>query len=314
VVSKFEKVYVYLKMKVNLKSLSSKLTVIEIAESDVVGDIQQKLTSTGQLTEDSVVKLIFRGVILDPGKKISDYPEIKDDVTIVYMQSRKKVVVPASTSSAAATGPAVPVVPAQLAPPAVAPPPAVPPPPPAAPAPAPPPAIPPLPAYFAGVEISSLRDAVMGIALNQLMTNPQRLLQLIRTNAQINQLRENDPLQFDAIITHPNFIVGMLQGAGLAGDGGGSGGDYGLGDPDGMMLSGDEPLPPFATDTIRAATPGVPTGHQITITTEEKKWLEEVSQMAPTITLSEIIQIYVACGRNRDETVNTLLSIQYSDN
>ena len=46
---------------------------------------------------------------------------------------------------------------------------------------------------------------------------------------------------------------------------------------------------------------------QIDITDEDKNNIEEIMMMLESVSQDEVIQTYVACGKNKEMTINTLL-------
>lgn len=271
-------------MKLILQSLGNKKTEINVNESDPVETIKQELIKSEKMPVSKVIKLIFRGEILNHTKKISDYKEIKDASTLIYVQSDPKVtpppqppssVVTTTATSSAETGPSNPG------------------------------GVAPLPTTFNGMSINTLRQYAITSVLGRIMGNSELFLTTLLMDPNMRTIQATDPAGFNNIIRHPMFLgTGLINL--LNNDGGGGGaddGNYEDGNLDDSFSFGSTTMPAI-TSTENTTTPT----SVITLTQDEKQFLDQAVQMVPEISPSEILQIYLACDKNKDATLNTLLN------
>lgn len=275
-------------MKLQLKSLSNLSTEIEVSDNDTVDSIRQALIKEGKVDAEYVIRLIASGVVLELDKKISDY-KLKDGQMIVYMQTKKRISenptlnqqtseqvtetsqqVTGTTQIMRTTEPVEGTL-QQNAQTTEA----------------------PLPSTFNGINIDIIRQYAIMSVINRVLSNSQLFSQILMQDQNMVSLRSSNPTEFDNIINHSNFLLSINN-----------------------MISTDEfenPIPFQTVDNSLSTVLGPISQNNnsttnIVLTQEDKQFIDEVRQIAPNVSEGEIIQYYLACGKDKDVTVNNILN------
>jgi hypothetical protein len=277
-------------MKLILRSMTNSKLDIEVNDDDKIDSIRLKLIELGKTPADYVVRLISNGVILDLEKKVSDYSILKDGGNVVFMQTKKKVNQPETTlepvqAPASAPAPA----PAQ--------------------APVPVPAQAPLPVTFAGTNINLLRQIAIMSVMNRVLSDSSVFLQILLQDQNIAALRASNPTEFDNIVNHPDFLAhaGINNDEFAMNENGYEDEDEGEHQHQHQHQHEHMPELQHASDLNNNEHPNRTI--RIALSGDEKMFIDEVQRMVPDISSSEIIQLFLACDKNRDATVNMVLSM-----
>ena len=266
-------------MKLLLKSLTNETTNIEVSDTDTVNAIRQKLIENKKISAEFVVKLIANGVILDLDKNISNYPILKDGQIVVFMQTKQKI--------ADVTKPIVQPITSNISNPSLTSQSTV---------------LPlnifannttntinqdnQLPTSFSGVNIDLLRRSAFISILGAVFSSPQDYIPLLLRDQRFSDLRNVNPTEFDNIVNNPGFILSPFE------------------------LPNDNLDTDTSTDPLLQQVPNANSTIRITLTTEESLFLEQIKEMAPHVSKTDILQYFIACDRNRDATLDMVLSLQ----
>lgn len=130
-----------------------------------------------------------------------------------------------------------------------------------------------------------------------LLSDSKLLLETVRRDENINLLRQLNPTLFDATVAHPSFIGDLRVGLRSP--------EYGTDDI--VPLSEPTGLSSTGLSSTGLSSTGL-SGTGFGMTNEDYSNLTEVSKIVPHALAEDIIQIYIACGKDKDATVNFLLS------
>lgn len=282
-------------MKLQLKSLGNITTDIEVSSDDMVDTIRQKLIEVGKVSADYIVKLIESGCILDLDKRISEYPNLKDEGTVIYIQTKKKI--PETKTQTQVPQPSVPIQPdVSTQSPIVQ-------------------SVPqtqnqtqqaPLPSTFNGINMDMFRQFTIMNVIGRVLSNPQLFSQILIQDPNMSLLRSNNQIEFDDIINHPSFLAAGINTMAI-GDDLEESNMFSIGQSTDESLSEEGTVNP--SDNLQGASAPV----RIILTQDEKQFIDEIRQMAPHVSHTEIIQYYLACGKDRDVTVNMVLNIPHDN-
>jgi hypothetical protein len=285
-------------VKVILRSINNQTFEVNINPEDKVEVLVDELIKAGKMVskDEQVAKFIKSGIVLDNNASFVTYHPT-DGMTIVYMITKKKPAPPVEqvvteTLPAPATVLTTPVQnnnQTNLVEPSV---------------PDATPLVNPLPDSFAGVSVGMLRQMTIGIVLNHVLSNKELFKEVLLSIPQVQQLRAVSPDDFDALISHPEFIPNgaMVDAAGMGGMGGGfdgvGGGDY----------NDDE----NEDNVIDALSNQLTSQLNIDLTHEDQEFLKTIVQngvmMGVDVNPAEAMQIYVACGKDKDLTISMLFN------
>lgn len=293
-------------MKLKLQSLSQATTEVEVLPEETVEVMRLKLVEAGKVSAESVVKLIHKGTVLDLNKKISEY-QIVEGSQIVYLQTKKRMTDtkpetkteeksnPNSTNSTNpnSTNPTNPTnqqpVNQQTNSPvnSTA------------------PHVEPLPATFNGVSMDMFRQFATMTVIGSVLSNPQLFQQILMQNPNMAMLRSSNPTEFDTIINHPSFLsVGVSPMQSDEDDQYDEASMFPIG-PQNNFISPTGPTGEINGGQIDNGGP-----IRIILSQEDKQFVDEVRSMAPHVSLGEIVQYYIACNKDKNVTVDMVLSIQ----
>jgi len=154
----------------------------------------------------------------------------------------------------------------------------------------------------------------LSIAMTNILLDRERFLQLILENHQIQLVRSADPEAFDNIVRHPQFIP---HGGSLNVQGGGGGGhhddhNHNHGDSDENSLYDQlyEENPGEGTQRFSTGNSEIDelTKEQLD---EVKNGCDQMQSMGLNTSLDEVLQMYVACGKNINVVIDNMLSANY---
>ena len=303
-------------MKILLKSVSNAGATIDVNEDDTVESISSKLVELMHIPLDHNIKLVYMGNILDFTQKISHYG-IKDGSQVIYFHTKKKENKPVAHVQPQSQQPQNDVLQTASS-------------------------IgnnndneysndddededededegnPALPSTFNGVDINIFRQFAIMNVLGRVISSPQIFSTILLQDPQIQLLHNNNPDEFDSIIFHPDFLPGEL---------GNVTGSISINDSN-MHNMHDMHEPSLENNdndsqnhvgqqdqiSIQALGPqALGPSNRIILSKDDKDFIDEVKLIVPDVTDQEIIQIYLACDKNKEATVNALLNNKYSN-
>lgn len=291
-------------MNVFLKTLSNAIHEIKVNTTDTIGSMCDKLLEKKIVKEDQEVKFILDGKILEHTDTLDKY-DIKEGTTLVLFTSKKKTkrqnVISPQTTSVLQNPVAIqqiatptPVAIQQIATPTAIPPPVV----------QNTSNVPTqLPSTYQGVDINMLRNTCVSIALTNVLSNRNKFLQILLENPQIQIVRAADPIGFDNLIRHPQFLPhsGSINI---------SGGAYETPTDD---QKEDEDIGNTIEETKHSNTAVNQETTQLTIEQlqEVRNGWSQMQSMGVDTTFSEMLQMYVACDNNINIVIDNMLSFNY---
>lgn len=296
-------------VKITCQSISNVKVDVEVNLTDTVSVLKDKIVEQGKAPADANMKFIYKGGVMIPTDPLSKY-DIVDGSSIVFMVTKpkkvepvqeqvsteSKVVQPTSNTSNTPNTPNTSTASNVLP-------------------------IPnpnavnattttatntaPIATSFHGLSINMMRQFSVPAVLAEVLSNKQLFLEILQKNQQAATIRAADPAGFDAIILHPDFLPqGSVR---LDGSDGHDHGDIdGDGDGDGEGTEyGTGANPVSAGSTMNAI-------NSLGLTNEDKTFLKELmTQMAALgvqSSLEEIIGVYIACDKDKDQTVALLMN------
>jgi len=115
-----------------------------------------------------------------------------------------------------------------------------------------------------------------------LLNHPEFRFEILRSDPRLNQFITQNENEFRRIVTANDFLENGFQ----------------------MMENIENTL---GMDTQQYSDGPTADQVQIDITDEDKNNIEEIMMMLESVSQDEVIQTYVACGKNKEMTINTLL-------
>jgi len=307
-------------IKLVMKSIKNESVEINIDSNLKVDDIRKKLVEKKICTDTDNVKIIYKGSILDLNKQINYYPTINDNETLVYLVSKKKISKKKSESKLNTDQPVAseqqsvaseqqPVATEQQLI-----------------------ATEQQPAgterdslsmMYSGLNINSLRELVLSTALSRMMTNPQILLQTISNDPQIQMLRSINSEEFDSIILNPTFLnlssmtsnnsiplrISTRESSTRPAEQGSFLGS--VEDNSRETFSRSEPITfPVLNNQGNSNENNINNPFrtlEIQINDEDKKFIDEIMVIIPSISVNEAVQVYLSCNKDKNATMDILL-------
>ena len=278
-------------MKLHLKDIKKTNTTVEVNNDDKVDEIRLKLIGLGKVPNDVIVRLICKNTILDLTKKISEYDILKDGETVIYLATKQKLgqstiqsttqsTQNPSTTQTTSQAPASNQLPSNDENNE--------------------PEVTPLPTMLHGININNLRQFFATTVINRVLSTPQVFREILLQDPSITQLRNASPADFDSLVNHPDFL-GTHNIVPMNPDG-----DAGLDNGDFNMF----PMPVLDNnDSSNGTSSNSGNGNvRLQISQEDKHFIEEVCKMVPGVSAAEVMQYYLICEKNKDATVNMVLS------
>jgi hypothetical protein len=274
--------------KLVLKNLDKKvITYEEYDFNKTVKDLKDQMSQDHNLDGD--IKIIYIGKVLQDKNTIASY-NIKEGAQLVFVVNKKKVDVPQPEPTPVAPSPPTPVNQADPTP---------------------------APVQNAGAQ----QNVIAGLSNNpQIMQNVmhQSLLQILSSHPQMQQIRQQDPAGFDALVNSPSFIQQVMQ-FGMAQQGNMAQGNLG-------NLFGIPNLSQFGAENVDGNTdddeendnsgsiPGIVQVDISDLTEEDNTKIRQIHAClsAYNVPLSDVVQTYIACGKDEEATASTLMD-EYCD-
>lgn len=262
-------------IKFVLKSVSGAKFDVEVEPTDKIAVLDNVLMTNNKITENQQGKYIFLGKVLDHEKTFDEHG-ITDGAAIVFIAVNKTTgvvvqnvptpspvqAVPVEETSIVSAAPAAPtasVAPVQEVP-----------------VPNPEPANA-LPETFMGLNINMIRQVVFSAVMSTVLSNSAVFLEILKSVPQMQQIRAMNPEAFDGLITHPDFLKGIIT-----------------------SVVGDEE---------NEAQQAQQVGSQLS--DEDRQFIKELHtrtvEFGGNITPGEITQMYLVCDKNRDATTNMVM-------